>query len=198
MCDRCSLARTLGLKDIEIKHRSPLNTIPSSTESWSRTSKYGVTCTGRSALVSGHSFLITSLRAWTELSFRLSQQIFSTLALWIGGKLTIRISSSLLRDALESVSAKYISRLYFCRQRSILWRRLGVLQQTLFDCKQWAVVVQLASVRLSEREVPGSIFSDFNVCFNFPLIRVAIALNTRKTEHWQWQGGRGRTVGFHW
>ena len=46
-----------------------------------------------------------------------------------------------------------------------------------------AVVAQLASARLSEREVPGSIFSDFNVCFDFPLIRVAIALNTRKTEH---------------
>jgi len=40
-----------------------------------------------------------------------------------------------------------------------------------------------ASARLSEREIPGSIFSDFNVCFDFPLIRVAIALNTRKTEH---------------
>ena len=52
-----------------------------------------------------------------------------------------------------------------------------------------AVVAQLASARLSEREVPGSIFSDFNICFDFPLIRVAIALNTRKTEHWQWQGG---------
>ena len=46
-----------------------------------------------------------------------------------------------------------------------------------------AVVAQLASVQLSEREVPGSIFSHFNVCFDFPLIRVAIALNTRKTEH---------------
>jgi len=46
-----------------------------------------------------------------------------------------------------------------------------------------AVVAQLASVWLSEREVPGSIFSDFNVCFDFPLIRVAITLNTRKTEH---------------
>jgi len=42
---------------------------------------------------------------------------------------------------------------------------------------------------LSEREVPDLIFSDFNVCFDFPLIRVAIALNTCKTEHWQWQGG---------
>ena len=48
---------------------------------------------------------------------------------------------------------------------------------------QGAVVAQLASAQLSEREVPGSIFSDFNVCFDFPLIRVAIALNTRKTEH---------------
>ena len=40
-------------------------------------------------------------------------------------------------------------------------------------------MAQLASARLSEREVPGSI----NVCFDYPLIRVAIALNTRKTEH---------------
>ena len=46
-----------------------------------------------------------------------------------------------------------------------------------------AVVAQMASARLSEREVPGSILGDFNVCFDFPLIRVAIALNTRKTEH---------------
>ena len=46
-----------------------------------------------------------------------------------------------------------------------------------------AVVAQLASARLSEREVPGSIFSDFNVCFDFPLIRVAMASDTRKTEH---------------
>jgi len=47
-----------------------------------------------------------------------------------------------------------------------------------------AVVAQLASARLPEREVlNGSIFSDFNVCFDFPLIRVAIALNTCKTEH---------------
>ena len=46
-----------------------------------------------------------------------------------------------------------------------------------------AVVAQLASARLSEREVLGSIFSDFNVCFDFPLISVAIALNTRKTQH---------------
>ena len=42
-------------------------------------------------------------------------------------------------------------------------------------------MAQLASARLSEREVSGSIFSDFNVCFDFPLIRVAIAWNTRKT-----------------
>ena len=44
-------------------------------------------------------------------------------------------------------------------------------------------MAQLASARLSERAVLGSIFSDFNVCFDLPLIRVAIALNTRKTEH---------------
>ena len=46
-----------------------------------------------------------------------------------------------------------------------------------------AVVAQLSSARLSEREVSSSIFSDFNVYFDFPLLRVAIALNTRKTEH---------------
>ena len=43
-------------------------------------------------------------------------------------------------------------------------------------------------MRLSEGEVSGSILSDFNVCFDLPLIRVAIALNTRKTEHCQRQG----------
>ena len=44
-------------------------------------------------------------------------------------------------------------------------------------------MAQLASARLSEPEVPGSILGDLNICFNFPLIHVAIALNTRKTEH---------------
>ena len=46
-----------------------------------------------------------------------------------------------------------------------------------------AGVAQLASARLSEPEVSGSVFSDFNVCFDFPLIRVAMASNTFKTEH---------------
>ena len=31
--------------------------------------------------------------------------------------------------------------------------------------------------------VSGSIFSDFSVCFDFPLIPITIALNTRKMEH---------------
>ena len=44
-------------------------------------------------------------------------------------------------------------------------------------------MAQLAGARLSEREVSGSILRDLQVCFDFPLIRVAIALNTRKTEH---------------
>ena len=47
----------------------------------------------------------------------------------------------------------------------------------------------LASGRLSEREVPGSIFSDFNLCFDFPLVRVAIALNTRKNAALTVAGG---------
>ena len=42
---------------------------------------------------------------------------------------------------------------------------------------------KLASAQLSEREVPGSILGDLNVCFDFPLIRVAIALNILETEH---------------
>ena len=44
----------------------------------------------------------------------------------------------------------------------------------------------MASARLSEREVPGSILGDFNVCFAFPLIRVAIAFLKRSTDR-----GRG-------
>ena len=66
----------------------------------------------------------------------------------------------------------------------------------LLNDKKGGAVAQFVSVRLSEQEVSGSILRDFNVCFDFPLIRVAIALNTRKTEH----GGRGvkeRNVGFH-
>ena len=54
-----------------------------------------------------------------------------------------------------------------------------------------AVVAQLASARLSEREVSASIFSDFNVCFDFPLIRVAIALNTVKRSTDRGRGGGG-------
>ena len=44
-------------------------------------------------------------------------------------------------------------------------------------------MAQMASAQLSGREVPGSILGDFNVCFDFPQIRVAIALNPLKTEH---------------
>ena len=47
----------------------------------------------------------------------------------------------------------------------------------------FAGVAQLASARLSEQGVPSSILGDLNVCFDFPLIRVAIALNIRGTEH---------------
>ena len=46
----------------------------------------------------------------------------------------------------------------------------------------FAGVAQLASARLSNREVACSILGDFNVRFDFPLTRVAIALNIRKTE----------------
>ena len=59
------------------------------------------------------------------------------------------------------------------------------------------VVAQLASARLSEREVHVSILGDFNVCFDFRLIRVAVTLNIHKMEHWQREGGKGRNVSFH-
>ena len=49
-------------------------------------------------------------------------------------------------------------------------------------------MAQLASAWISEGEVSGSIFSDFNVSQDFPLIRIAMALNIRKTEH------RGRGI----
>ena len=44
----------------------------------------------------------------------------------------------------------------------------------------FAGVAQLASVRLSEQGVPSSILGDFNLCFHFRLISVAIALNIVK------------------
>ena len=44
-------------------------------------------------------------------------------------------------------------------------------------------IAQLVSAQPSELEATGSILCDSNVCFDFLLIRVALALNTRKTEH---------------
>ena len=42
---------------------------------------------------------------------------------------------------------------------------------------QWgAGVAQLVSARLLEQEDPGLIVGESNVCFDFPLIRVAIAV----------------------
>ena len=44
-------------------------------------------------------------------------------------------------------------------------------------------VAQFAAAQLSEQGVPSSILGDFKVCFHFPQISVAIALNIRETEH---------------
>ena len=52
-------------------------------------------------------------------------------------------------------------------------------------------MTQMASARLSEREVPCSILGDFNVSFDFPLIRVAIALNTIKRSTDRGRGVKG-------
>ena len=56
-------------------------------------------------------------------------------------------------------------------------------------------VAQLFSAQSSELEVPASILGDSNVCFDFLLIRAALALNTRKTEHCQTKGGKVGTEG---
>ena len=58
-------------------------------------------------------------------------------------------------------------------------------------------MTQLASARLSECYIPGSIHGDLNVCFDFPMIRVAIALNFRKTDYQQREKSKWCTVGFH-
>ena len=52
-------------------------------------------------------------------------------------------------------------------------------------------MAQLASARLSEREVPDSILCDFNVCFDLPVIRVAIALNPLKRSTDRGRGVKG-------
>ena len=44
-------------------------------------------------------------------------------------------------------------------------------------------VAQLVSALPSVLEVPSSILSDYNVCSDFSLICVAVALNTHKMEH---------------
>ena len=61
-----------------------------------------------------------------------------------------------------------------------------------------SVLYSAPSARLSEQGVPSSILGDFNISFHFPLIRVAKALNICETEHWQREGGKRCTVGFHW
>ena len=49
----------------------------------------------------------------------------------------------------------------------------------------------MVSARLSEQEVPSLIPSDFNVCFDFPLIQVVIASNTVPVK---WSTDRGRGI----
>ena len=49
-------------------------------------------------------------------------------------------------------------------------------------------VAQLVSALLSVLEVPSSILSDSNVCSDFSLISVTVALKTRKMEHWLREG----------
>ena len=52
-------------------------------------------------------------------------------------------------------------------------------------------VSQLVAALSSGLEILGSILIDPNVCFDFPLIYVALALNTCKMEYWQREGVKG-------
>ena len=53
------------------------------------------------------------------------------------------------------------------------------------------VLMQITVARLSEQGVPSSILGGFNVCFHFPLTRVAIALNMRETSTDRGRGVKG-------
>ena len=91
------------------------------------------------------------------------------------------MSSSVIGDSIRKQKIVYT---YTTEEKTELWNSYYLNQLTIPGLAQeGAVVAQLASARLSEREVPGSILGDLNVCFDFTLIRVARALNTRKTEH---------------
>ena len=57
-------------------------------------------------------------------------------------------------------------------------------------------VAQLVSALPSVQGLPSSILSDFNVCSHFSLISVAVALNTRKMEHWQREGVKDAPLAF--
>ena len=60
----------------------------------------------------------------------------------------------------------------------VLYIKCNFYLQTRGRC-----VAQLVCVLPSVLEVPSSIVSDSNVCSDFSLICVAVAVNTRKMEH---------------
>ena len=54
-----------------------------------------------------------------------------------------------------------------------------------------ADVAQSVGARPSELEVcQFDPRHSIDICFDFPLFRVAVALNTRKTEHWRRKGAK--------
>ena len=61
--------------------------------------------------------------------------------------------------------------------RSYDW--LLVVLTCALPCLLYFIAAGIAQLQ----EVPASIRGDFNVSFDFPLICVVIALNTRKMEH---------------
>ena len=69
----------------------------------------------------------------------------------------------------------------------------------LLFARSGAVVAQLASARLSKREVLSPVLGDLKRLFrlsSYPYIRVSSTI--RKMEHWWREGDKGRTVGVHW
>ena len=108
-----------------------------------------------------------------------------------------------IADVVSGILSYKVSRIIFfidkCNAMIFQFLRAGIADK-LMSQFLGAGKVQLTSARLEQPEVASSILSDFNVCFDFPLICVAVALNTRKwtTDRWrgECQGDKGCMVGF--
>ena len=88
---------------------------------------------------------------------------------------------------------KKIVLLYFVTLATSWWRIVAYFSFWISNLQSgnWnrsRRVAQLVSELPSVLVLPSSILSDSNVCSDFSLICLAVALNTRKMEHWQREG----------